>query len=305
MSGKKILKNAIALIILAVLIYLADVRQLWAALSNLSLEAVGILLAVAAVLIYISALKWKLFLHKLGSDVPVLRLFNLYLVGYFVNLLLPSYLGGDAVRSWYAGKKVGQHEALTATILERYTGIVAMVTLAFVFMWFVAQVTWQIKLAVIIVALGLLTITIVALSDKLLEFLGRFSQLQPVLKHLRKIQEGFQLAKRSPGLLLKTLALSFLYHTFTVVNTVIVAHAVGWNNPPIKDLFVVLPLILLIGALPVAPNGLGIQEGAFFYFLKVVGATSAQALGVGIILRAKTYVLALIGWISWMGVREK
>ena len=61
---------------------------------------------------------------------PVLHLFNLYLVGYFVNLFMPSYLGGDLVRSWYAGKEIGQHEALAATILERYTGFVAMIVLA-------------------------------------------------------------------------------------------------------------------------------------------------------------------------------
>ena len=95
-----------------------------------------------------------------------------------------------------------------------------------------------------------------------------------------------------------------MYHTVTVVNTLAAAAAVGWSQPPVAELFVVLPLILLVGALPLTPNGLGIQEGAFFFFLCAVGASPAQALGVALVLRAKSYVLALFGWLVWLTLGE-
>jgi uncharacterized protein (TIRG00374 family) len=300
---KKVLKNILAVLILGILIYLVDVKELWKALSELTTESIIELAILSVVLIYISALKWKLFLEFFGTQVALARLFALYLVGYFVNLLMPSYLGGDIVRSWYIGKRVGQHEALAATILERYTGIVAMVALAFGFMWFVDLVTIEIKLVVAAVAAGLVAITYVSLADAPLKFLSRYTQLEPILKNIKKVQSGFRLVKGNPGLLIKTLALSFLYHTCTVVNTLVAAQAVGWDTAPIWDLFVVLPIILLVGSIPATPNGLGIQEGAFFFFLRGVGATPAQALGIAVVLRAKSYILALVGGVAWLRVR--
>ena len=85
---------------------------------------------------------------------------------------------------------------------------------------------------------------------------------------------------------------------------VVAAQAVGWENPPVWDLFVVLPLILLLAALPVAPSGLGLQEGAFYFFLHAVGANSGQALGVGIVLRAKSYAIAILGGLVWLRLRK-
>lgn len=296
----KCLKILLAIVIFAVLLYNVGWRDLWQALSQLSLEAVVYLALLAVVLILLSSVKWKYFLESFGTKVSLLRLFSLYLVGYFVNLLMPSYLGGDLVRSWYIGRDVGQHRALAATILERYTGIVAMVLLALCFMWYVPMLPLEIKIAIIFIAFGLVCLTLAALSTQILSRLERIAALKTVVAHLRKVQEGFILARSDRGLLLKALVLSLVYHSVTVLNTMAAGYAVGWNNAPPFELFVVLPLILLIGALPVAPSGLGIQEGAFYFFLSVVGATPAQALGVAVVLRAKQYIIALIGGVVWL-----
>lgn len=308
MLKAKSLKYIFAVLVLGILVYFVDVRELWQALSELTYEIVLYLALLSVALIYISALKWKLFIEAFNAQASVARLFQLYLVGYFVNLLAPSYVGGDIVRSWYLGKRVGQHEALAATILERYTGFVAMVSLSFVFMWSVERVTFEIKLVVFMVALGLLAITVLALSEKMLVWFERFiahfgEGARKSVQHVRKIQDSFRLVKSDRKLLVKALALSFLFHSLAVVNTVAAAYAVGWFHPPIWELFVVLPLILLIGAIPVAPSGLGIQEGAFLFFLQGIGASPAQALGVGIVLRAKSYVLALCGGLIWLSIR--
>jgi len=300
----KLVQNGFAVLLLLGLVYLADLKSLWGALSQLTFLAVFNLAVLAAALIYVSALKWKFFIEAFGRKVSVARLFGLYLVGYFVNLILPSYLGGDVVRSWYIGKDVGQHEALSATILERYTGLVGMVLLALAFMWFAGSVTWEIRLTVIGVACGLALATVLALSRRLLEKMERFAFLRGPLKHLSRIQDGLHLARENHSLLLKALALSLVYHTLTVFNTIAAGYAVGWLNPPFWELFVVLPLILLVGALPITPQGLGIQEGAFFFFLSSVGASPAQALGLALILRAKSYILALLGGLVWLKIRR-
>jgi glycosyltransferase 2 family protein len=300
-GGKKqLLGYLLSIALLALLVYLTDYREILQALGEMTVGSVLYLMLISVLLIYISALKWQLFLAAFGSFIPALRLFRLYLVGYFVNLILPSFVGGDAVRSWYVGRTSGQHHAFTSTILERYTGFLAMVALAVVFVWFAEQATFEIKVLVLCVALGLAVGTFLALSTKALALFAKLPRTQPIIHHLHKVQAGLQLAARNKPLLVKALLLSVLYHSVTVVNTIAAGYVVGWDNAPVQELFVVLPLILIIGALPITPSGLGIQEGAFLYFLSTLGASPAQALGVALVLRAKSYVLAALGWICWL-----
>ena len=183
---RSILKNIVALIIIAGLLSLVDVGEILNSFTSLSLSQISYLMFISVVLIYVSALKWSLFLTSFAHRVPVLRLFNLYVVGYFVNLLLPSFLGGDAVRSWYVGKKVGQHEAAASTILERYTGFAAMILLAVSFMWFVDLATLQIKLLIFCAFLGLLAITIIGLSPKVEKYFSKVKQLESTIPHIKK-----------------------------------------------------------------------------------------------------------------------
>lgn len=301
----RLLKILVAILFLSGLIFWIDVKAVWSALSELTFEAFFYLLVVSGVLIWISCLKWKLFLELYTKDISVDRLFSLYLVGYFVNLALPSYVGGDVVRSWYVGKRVGQHEALAATILERYTGVVAMMLLGLLALFYVKIVTWQIIALLVGMSLCLLVLSIFAVSDSMLKIVSTLPYVSFSTKHLTKIREALLFAKSHPSLLLKAMVLSFLYHCFTVVNTLAAAYAVGWDNAPVQDLFVVLPLILLVGALPFTPSGLGLQEGAFFIFLSTIGATHAQAIGVGIVLRAKIILLSLLGGVFWLFLRKE
>jgi len=295
----RIAKTFFGLAVLALLLWAVDFRKLIDAFSHLTLESIIYLVLMSVVLIHVSALKWEMFLESLGGKIPVARLFRLYIVGYFVNLVLPSYLGGDAVRSFYAGKSVGQHEALAATILERYTGLVAMVTLGIVASFVRSDVPWQIRGAMLLVGLGLAVITVAALSSRAIDLFERIPHLARVTKHLYKIQEGLHLARTDTPLLTKAMGFSFAYHLLTVVNTIVAATAVGWWNPPFMDLVVVLPLVLLVSAIPLSPSGLGIQEGAWVFFLQSIGATPAQAMGIALVLRAKSYIIAIFGYFFW------
>lgn len=291
---------AVSLAALGFLVWKVEPARLLEALSALTLRSVLALAALSAALLMVSVIKWKTFLRALGSDAPLWRLSELYLIAYFVNALLPSRVGGDAVRSWSLGRQVGQERAFTATILERYTGLVAMLTLACLFAWGGTLAPVETKIAVAVVAAGAAGATAVALSGWAYSLISSVPPLRRLLPALTKVRLGLLEASKNPKLLLKTLGLSLVFHTLTVVNTAAAAAAVGWSDPSFADLFVVVPLILLVASIPITPSGLGIQEGAFYYFLHKVGATPEQALGVAVVLRVKTYALALVGGVFWL-----
>ena len=231
--GIRIIKILVAVAIFLALFSLVGLSDLGNALAKLTLFSAAYLILISILLIYISALKWGYFLAAFGSRVAVFHLFNLYRMGYFVNLIAPSYIAGDAARSWYVGRQAGQHEALAATILERYTGLVAMVSLGCVFVWFVDVVTAPVRLAILAIALVLVVVTMLALSEAPLRLLERRRLLGSNVGHLRKIQAAFRLARSNKTLLAKAFLLSFLFHSVTVLNVQAAAYAVGWYHPPL------------------------------------------------------------------------
>jgi uncharacterized protein (TIRG00374 family) len=299
------LRYALGVLALLVLVVLVDVGSVIASLSQVTLQDLFLILLISALLIWVSVLKWQLFLVELGIKASCWHLSRLYLLGYFVNLLMPSYIGGDLARSISVGKGADQASAFSATFLERYTGLVAMVFMALVGVCFTSAVTPQIRVATVCVAVALCVGSVVT-------FLGYGSKVaaalrcpQRVLEFVRKIEVGLKRGVTTKRVVLRAAALSMFFHLLTVVNTAAVGFAVGWTQIPWLELTVVVPLILLVGAIPISPQGLGIQEGAFLYFLGAVGASEPQALAIGIILRAKSYLLALLGGGVWFSSRSR
>ncbi|MCB0353630.1 MAG: flippase-like domain-containing protein [Bdellovibrionales bacterium] len=293
---RALLKYGFGLFVLAIVILLVPFGEVVSAARNLTLESIGVLLLVSVLLIYVSVLKWKLFLEAYGTSPNILWLFHLYLVGYFVNLLFPSFLGGDAYRSWSVGKRSSHHTAAAATVLERYTGFLAMLFLGACALFFVDNVPRPVVVSVLGFGAILFLGTVAALSSRTLRLLpGGWK----VTKKLAQVQEAFHLARRNLPLLWKVVVLSFFFHVVAVMNVGVAAAAVGWHDFSWIELCTVVPLILLIGSIPLSPSGLGLQEGAYVYFLALLGASPAEALAVGLVLRAKIYFLACCGGVGF------
>ncbi|MFO0417351.1 MAG: YbhN family protein [Pseudomonadota bacterium] len=298
------LRVVLGLALLIGVIYLVKWGELLAALREVSLLDIGVLALISVLLVWVSVVKWRLFLRRLGISTGTWRLSGLYLVGYFVNIFTPSFIGGDVVRSMALGGGVDRARAVSATFLERYSGIVAMLAMALVASLSSSLVTPQIRIFTVAAALGCAVGTWFLLSPALGRCLKLLPLPQRVSQIMDRIQQGLRWGVADRSLLARALLLSVVFHLLTVVNTAAVGWAVGWRDIPWQGLMVVVPLILLVGALPVSPQGLGIQEGAFVFFLSAIGATASQALAIALVLRAKSYILALCGGVVWFFLRS-
>lgn len=311
-----VLRLSLALGILTGLFYFVDLRELFVALLQIDLFYLLLLILLAVIMIWASCLKWRLFLRSCGSDAPMIELMRLYTVGYFFNTFTPSYVGGDLARSYHLGKSIdNQRDALISTFLERFTGFLAMALLGVTFVVLGTEVTAGLTTAILLVgAFAVLLATacfsprigalMFQMAGRVLELFGSGAFIQKVSGVLRKMDQGMNAARGNPKLLFHALLLSLFFHCLTVVNTYVAAKAIGWDQPDLSGLFIVVPLVLLVSMAPVTPSGLGIQEGAFLFLLQRIGATQAQGLAVGILLRAKVMLLALFGGLLWVRVRK-
>ena len=71
---------------------------------------------------------------------------------------------------------------------------------------------------------------------------------------------------------LKTLCLSAVIHVLAGFSCLCFAKALGETQIPINGLFVVVPLGLLVTAVPVLPGGVGTGHAAFSFFFHLLGS---------------------------------
>lgn len=314
-SYSAIIRAVVAIIAFGVAFAAVDMSDLQLVFSRVRIDLILLLLALAAVMIWVSCIKWQLFVRASGYEVSVWHLMKLYTIGYFFNSFLPSYVGGDIARSLHLGAHVGSKKSgFATTLLERFTGLLAMSLLGTVFVVIGTQATKGVEIAILIVTMGVLVAALILFSRSwsnrlasliihVLRLFGRKQLIKKTASFFEKANEAFEFARNDIGLFLRAMMWSLVFHMLTVVNTYVAARAIGWDNPDLAGLFVVVPLVLLVGMAPITPSGLGIQEGAFLFFLIRVGATNAEGLGVGILLRIKVLLIAGIGGVLWLCYR--
>jgi uncharacterized protein (TIRG00374 family) len=307
----------VALVVLGALFYFVGIDEFVEVLYQVDLFYLVLLTLLSIVMIWASCLKWQLFIRSAGPSVSMWHLMRLYTVGYFFNTFTPSYVGGDLARSYHLGKYMSsQRDALIATFLERFTGLLAMALLGVLFVLIGAEATVGLSTAILLVGAGALVLAVACfsphagemlfrLADSIIGRLGTHGIVVRLRAALSKLNNGLIAARGNPKLLGKALLLSLFFHCLTVINTYVAARAIGWEDPGIGGLFIVVPLVLLVSMAPITPAGLGIQEGAFLFLLQRVGASEPEALAVGILLRVKVLLLGVLGGLLWVQLKRE
>jgi hypothetical protein len=110
--------------------------------------------------------------------------------------------------------------------------------------------------------------------------------------------------RKQKSFLLKTIAISLLVNVIWVVQIIVLGQGLGLDIPPMA-LFVIVPVIFCISALPITPNGLGVRENLFVLMLAGDQSARTAALSVSLIASAQGLFWSLVGGLIYMGLREK
>jgi uncharacterized protein (TIRG00374 family) len=125
------LKIAISLAFFSVLLSFVQGNELAEIFSQVDWFYVVLTFAVTIVMVLASCAKWKIILDVKDTTTSFWELFKIYLVGYFFSNILPSTIGGDVVRSFYAGRLIeNQSYSAVSVFVERFSGIFFLFILA-------------------------------------------------------------------------------------------------------------------------------------------------------------------------------
>ena len=126
----------VSVLLLAVLIYIAGPAQIYNELINSRIDynAAGFLLILFGT--FIAVYRWYIIMNELDfPKTPFSFYFKSYFRGIFFNQLLPSSIGGDAVKVIDAAKQLGckKREAFVGVLIDRGLGIAGILLLNLIF----------------------------------------------------------------------------------------------------------------------------------------------------------------------------
>lgn len=251
--------------------------------------------------IALSALRWSAVLEALDVRAPFRRLLVLYLAGQFMSNVLPSTIGGDALRVSRLSRDTGDPPTVFASVvLERLTGwiVLPIITLTGLVINPGLRDLGRASMLATIVAVATLILLVVVI---LLTLRGR--NLDTPLTHsvgwrrfTSAVRLGIHSLSRQPGSIVRILATGFLYQLLMIGSALTAARAL---NLPAgvgpTALLAFVPAVLIAQVLPISISGLGVREGLFVLFLNPLGIPRSQAIALGLLLYLLMLGASLLG----------
>jgi uncharacterized protein (TIRG00374 family) len=248
----------------------------------------------------IIAVRWWMLLKARGLEVARWKAFRLSLVGAFFNYCMPGSTGGDLVKAYYAARYSDRRaDAVMTVVFDRIVGLLALVLMAGLAGLFMLHdpVAGPITRYVWVVIGGVIVASAVYFSHRVRSRLGLdwlLSRLKP--ESLPAKFDRAAVAYRDHKMVVfTTVLMSVPVQILVGLSTALTAYALDMQTP-LFMLLMVVPLLFLVGAIPISYQGFGIMEGVALALLSRPGlATANQVVVMLLLARVYQVLYSLLG----------
>jgi len=226
------------------------------------------------------------------------------MISLWFNQVLPSSVGGDAVRMWLLRQRgVEWSDAVKGVAADRFTALIGLVVLMVVGLpALVSRVSNQAAL----LAIGGLTLagvagTVVLMTlDRLPKRLIAIPAVAGFVRFGSLIRFLLLRSERRGALFGSAL----LIHVVTALACYALARGVG-AQLSLLDAGILIPPVILLTAVPISISGWGVREGAMVACLGLAGVPSEVALSVSLLLGAISVIIGVVGGVIWLASPER
>jgi len=238
------------------------------------------------------AVRWRILLRIQEIHVSLWEAVRLTFLGQFFNAVVPGTVGGDLVKAYYVAKHTPKKAAvLVSVFVDRLVGLVGLalmaagmlvVTLAAGLVKDVAEVRLPLisVAGILVMATGMLAFLFSNRFRRALR-LERLYQRLPIAHHIAAAGDAARLygerLGRLSGAVLVTFAAHLCFVGFVALAGRSLSLPTAWHG-----YFVYVPLIYIIGAVPLTPGGIGWVENWYVKFFQTpeVGASMILVLAL-------------------------
>lgn len=281
---------------------------------------IGVVLIIAT--IFFSATRWWWLLCTNRLDVSLFDSVRYTWLGLFFNNVIPGQTGGDVVKAIYIARRchADRIPAFLSVFVDRALGLASLALLAAIVVTFSAERFMQLAVAVWSLLLAGIVLACLMFSRRLRERIGLkklLSRLPAKVKHLLKeVDRAIFLYRSHKKGISAWLILGVGNHVLSVSGVVMFGHAVGVGIPS-SEYFVLVPVIIIVSAIPIAPNGWGIGEALYAKLFGEYGAVyiadtpnaqlvmATRGIAVSILYRIVLSAISLLGGLVLMFEKQR
>jgi glycosyltransferase 2 family protein len=296
---KLLLKGAVSAILIWLLLRNTNTDAVVDQLFDVGWRAFVLSSALLAALSLPATLRWQAVLRALGRRLAFLHGLRLVLVGLFFNQVLPSNVGGDAVRIWQVRRDgVDLRTAIDSVVIDRLMALgilflIIAVSLPALFAIVPGPVA---RTAIVLLAGGgLVGYVLFAFLNRLPAAFFRWR----ATKAIAALSADFRTTVSSPRYGAMALALSLLIQIVSALSVFVLAASLEYRVSLI-DCIILMPPVILATAIPISIAGWGVREGAMVVAFGYAGLSVHDALALSVLFGAAMVCASLPGGLVWI-----
>ncbi len=304
---RKKLFNALRILVSIVLIVLivrsVDLATLWHVLQSANPWYLAAALIVSILGVAVRAVRWQILLRDQAVPASLGELTTLWFISFLFTNLLPSGIGGDAIKAYELSRSTGQGAQVVSTVLvDRFMGLFALQAIALVALLF----SWQLipsQIAIFtVIIFGVSALVAWIISSKplwqglaqRLPLFARLLAIRPVHALVTSLQSY------SRGALLRSFAVGISFNVLLITMNVLLGYALRIELSLLYYL-VFVPITSVVLIAPVSFAGLGVREGTYVYLFTQAGTAQAVALSLSLMVYViGTVAPGVVGGVAYL-----
>lgn len=302
---------------------------------------VGLLLVFLANVL--AMYRWHVLMKSVGLNSTPWIAMRLGFLGVFFNNIVPGLTGGDLIKAVYITRENTSQRAaaVVSVIVDRVIGIIALALIAALVIPFDMQRYGAAAVGIygFLAAAGIGAVLTLSRRAKarLRSVLGRFGKGKDsaASKALGKLDQAVSMYRDRLGVVTVAMLMSFVVHLLIIVALMVFGRAlaegglitlddpataarlsveqVAQRRVELTTLFdlgigvycSVVPIIMIISSLPIAPAGWGVGETAFVYFFAAAAVSGADATALSFTYRLTSMLVSLLGGVFFVMDRRR
>jgi uncharacterized protein (TIRG00374 family) len=304
-----LLKIEVSLLLIIVILRSVDISKLWEVLRQASPWLLLAALAVSFAGVVLRAYRWQILLHDQGVNASMRELTVLWFVSFLFTNLLPTGIGGDAIKMYELSQSSERGaEAVSSVLVDRFMGLFSLQAiglLALIFSWRIVP-SPIVLLTLVVFGASILAAWVVSYR-RLWDWMARnvpFFDRLLAIKQVRSLIDSLQ--SYSPSALLRSFSVGIAFNVLLITMNVLIGTALG-INVPVPFYMISVPLTSAVLILPISFAGLGVREWTYMGLFSQVGVTKEAAVTLSLLVYALgTMAPGIVGGVLYVlrGARD-
>jgi glycosyltransferase 2 family protein len=291
MKKARAARVTLTVIFIFIILYFIDFKDFYRTLVDTKYEYFFIALFLHFLTVVVNSAKWRFAIEPIHTNIPLKFLIKCSLIGHFFSLFLLGAGSGDLIRVYGLGRYAKNNAlAITSVLFDRMIGLFSLFLIAAIALIFSRNLLPPLFereiLFTVYVTLTLFVLFWIIFFSKLPilkdEYIKKLSMIKSnIINKIEKVLYQIGLYRKSYGkskkLFLKIIFFSLINHTLRIIAMYYLLGAIHFNVG-VFYLAIIVPVANVLSIMPVSIQGIGINEGIYYFFLVKHGLTFSNVV---------------------------